>query len=189
MSGRTGTVSGSDVVELLLRQHERIRRSFADVTSAEPADRGAAFDRLRRLLAVHETAEEVVVHPAARSLLANGEQVVATLLDEEDAIRRGLADLEHVDPAEPAFLDGLATVRSAVTSHAEREEREEFPYITSEHSAARRNAMGAAVEATEAVAAAHTDGSSTPLAGSYEAITDEARAVLREALRRPADSD
>ena len=58
---------------LLLHQHEEVRRLFAEVKTAGPADRAEAFDRLRRLLAVHETAEE----HAAKQLLVELENRIA----------------------------------------------------------------------------------------------------------------
>ena len=51
-----------DVIELLERQHEEVRRLFREVQQASGEDRAEAFGCLVRLLAVHETAEEMVVH-------------------------------------------------------------------------------------------------------------------------------
>ncbi|NUP65917.1 MAG: hemerythrin domain-containing protein, partial [Nonomuraea sp.] len=56
----------NDVVDLLVRQHEEIRSLFTEVENAAPEDKAEAFRRLVRLLAVHETAEEEIVHPYAR---------------------------------------------------------------------------------------------------------------------------
>ncbi|MGO4422053.1 hemerythrin domain-containing protein, partial [Streptomyces sp. MCAF7] len=55
-----------DVVGILLEQHARIRDLFADVKGAEGDHKQQAFDELRALLAVHETAEEMIVRPVAR---------------------------------------------------------------------------------------------------------------------------
>src|SRR5205823_3632475 len=62
--------STADVVEFLLEQHNRIRQLFAETAdAATPEDREKKFFELRRLLAVHETAEEEIVHPRARRAL------------------------------------------------------------------------------------------------------------------------
>ena len=45
------------VVDLLVGQHEDVREQFEKVAKATGKNRAAAFDRLRYLLAVHETAE------------------------------------------------------------------------------------------------------------------------------------
>ncbi len=62
------TKSGKpDAVDLLLQQHERIRDMSAAVDKAAGTKvKQERFEELRRLLAVHETAEELVTHPRAR---------------------------------------------------------------------------------------------------------------------------
>ncbi len=59
-----------DVVALLMRQHGDIRNLFDEVEATEGEERRDAFRRLVRLLAVHETAEEEVVHPFVRRSVA-----------------------------------------------------------------------------------------------------------------------
>jgi hemerythrin superfamily protein len=59
----------ADAVELLMDQHEQIRGLLQEVDKAKGDRRVEAFGRLRRLLAVHETAEEEIVHPVARRSL------------------------------------------------------------------------------------------------------------------------
>ncbi|HEX2177139.1 MAG TPA: hemerythrin domain-containing protein [Nocardioidaceae bacterium] len=89
-----------DVVDLLLAQHQEIRRLFAETESTGGRARAESFDRLRRLLAVHETGEEQVLHPEARRTLDDGDQVVDARLDEENQAKRMLEDLERVGPEE-----------------------------------------------------------------------------------------
>ena len=55
-----------DVVALLMRQHGDIRNLFDEVEATGGEERRDAFRRPVRLPAVHETAEEEVVHPFAR---------------------------------------------------------------------------------------------------------------------------
>ena len=67
----------NDVVALLMRQHGDIRNLFDEVEAGSGEERRDAFRRLVRLLAVHETAEEEVVHPfAQRSRLLDALQPV-----------------------------------------------------------------------------------------------------------------
>jgi hypothetical protein len=127
MSDRPETTSENDVVQLLLHQHEEIRRLFAEVTNAASADRAEAFDRLRRLLAVHETAEELIVHPDARSLIADGDLVVDACLAEELAAKQMLVELENLGTEAAGFLPKLEELRIAVEDRAKHEEQEEFP--------------------------------------------------------------
>jgi len=65
--------STDDVVKFLKGQHDLIKDMFEEVFSAsDPKAREKAFVELRQLLAVHETAEEMVVHRvrATKSLTA-----------------------------------------------------------------------------------------------------------------------
>ena len=79
--------SSGDVVTYLKGQHEAIKALFVetlDATNAE--DQQEAFTRLRTLLAVHETAEEMMVHPRVRRKIDGGEQIAqARLTEEHDA--------------------------------------------------------------------------------------------------------
>src|SRR5919202_6146558 len=113
MSKRPETMSDNDVVALLLHQHEEIRRLFAEVRNAGPAGRAEAFDRLRRLLAVHETAEELIVHPDARKLVPHGDLVVDASLAEELAAKQILVELENLDTEAAGFLPKLEELRIA----------------------------------------------------------------------------
>ncbi|MEV4088073.1 hemerythrin domain-containing protein, partial [Nonomuraea fuscirosea] len=111
-----------DVIDLLVAQHGRIRDLFDEVERA-PADQvGAAFDRLTRLMSVHETAEEEIVHPYARRKLDNGQGVVADRLTEENKTKRMLVALHRAGVDDPRFWDRLAELRAAVTAHARSEE-------------------------------------------------------------------
>ena len=118
-----------DVVTHVHRQHETIRRLFDDVRNTAPAERAAAFQPLVRLLAVHETAEEMVVYPALLLAGSAARAVVRERKSEEDAAKNQLADLEGVDASSRQFLTGLDALREVVLEHAEAEEREVFPLL------------------------------------------------------------
>src|SRR4051794_36431643 len=95
--------SGTDVVAFLEEQHEQIKAGFEEVLATSGDDRKNAFFALRRLLAVHETAEEEIVHPAARRALADGEIVVQARLQEENEAKKVLAGLEDLDLGSAEF--------------------------------------------------------------------------------------
>ena len=56
-----------DAVALLLEQHETVRNLLVAVERETGDARLEVFQPLVRLLAVHETAEEMVIYPAIRS--------------------------------------------------------------------------------------------------------------------------
>nr|BFF04755.1 hemerythrin domain-containing protein [Streptoalloteichus tenebrarius] len=138
-----------DVVDLLVEQHAMIRELFARVTGADARNRRATFEELARLLAIHETAEEEVVHPLARRLLPGGDGVVRDRLDEEEKAKEMLARLDEMDAESPEFLSLLDELRMAVLTHAQYEERYEFLYLRQQGSPDQLARLVGAVRAAE----------------------------------------
>ncbi|MGW0523012.1 hemerythrin domain-containing protein, partial [Crossiella sp. NPDC003009] len=115
-----------DVIDLLQRQHQEIRGLFAELETAGAERRGDLFRDLVRLLAVHETAEEEVVHPEVKRL-ENGEPVVAARIGEEHRAKQLLSTLDEIGPDAEVFDTLLRQLRDDVLAHAEHEERDECP--------------------------------------------------------------
>lgn len=177
-----------DVVVLLEEQHAHIRELFTKVSQARSATtKLSAFEELRRFLAVHETAEELITHPAAR--MSDGNDVVDARLEEEDAAKKILAELDHMDLADDRFMQLFAELRTAVLAHAEAEEREEFPLLRAGQDQARLDRMARAVTAVEAIAPTHPHprtGSSMTMnlmTGPLASVIDRTRDAVTKALR------
>jgi hemerythrin superfamily protein len=185
MSGQQA-MPDSDVVDLLIHQHSLIRDLFDEVERRIGPEREEAFTRLVRLLAVHETAEEEIIHPLARRSLPGGEEIVDDRLKEERNAKEMLARLEDMDRQTPRFLTELDKLRIAVLTHARAEERYEFHRIRDELNEAQRRGLAAAVKLAEAVAPTHPhpgaeSASMNLLAGPIAAITDRVRDLIRDA--------
>ncbi|WP_141585690.1 hemerythrin domain-containing protein [Actinomadura sp. WMMA1423] len=181
-----------DVVDLLLRQHAEIRHLFDRVEASAGAERTAAFERLRRLLAVHETAEEEVVHPYARRHIEDGRDVVAARLAEENQAKQLLSDADYFGPASSDFLRRLGDLRLFVMDHARHEEEEEFPRIRAHASERDLHRMATAVRAAEAVAPTRPHvGIESPAAnlvvGPFTAAADRARDAIHKTLGKRED--
>src|SRR3954466_8961541 len=114
--------AGVDVIAFLKEQHEQIKELFARVKAAEGKAREEAFFALRRLLAVHETAEEEIVHPAARRALPDGDSVVDTRLLEENEAKQSLSKLEGMEIDSAEFKTELNFLEQSVLTHARAEE-------------------------------------------------------------------
>jgi Hemerythrin HHE cation binding domain len=181
--------STQDVVEFLKGQHNQIKDMFDDVLYASEAKaREKAFVDLRQLLAVHETAEEMVVHPRARGEIDDGEAVVDARLHEEHEAKQQLSKLEGMDIDSQEFLDALTVFRDAVVDHAEREEHEEFDQLQRELGPDDLKRMASAVQAAEAIAPTrpHPGVESAKLnfaVGPFASMLDRARDVIDNALR------
>ncbi|MEV4441026.1 hemerythrin domain-containing protein [Streptomyces sp. NPDC049577] len=177
----------NDVVALLVRQHEEIRKLMDEVLERTGEERGDAFRRLVHLLAVHETAEEEVVHPYVRHAVDGGEHVVADRLKEEDGAKRTLRQLEGMDPDDPTFVERFIRLRDAVRAHARAEETYEFARLQEGGEPARLQALAKAVRAAEAVAPTHphpgTESAAKNVAlGPVAAVVDRTRDAMRKAM-------
>jgi hemerythrin superfamily protein len=181
--------STDDVVKFLKDQHNLIKDMFEEVLSASSNEaREKSFTALRQLLAVHETAEEMVVHPRARHDIADGDAVVDALLNEEHVAKEHLSKLEAMDISSKAFIDELTSFRDAVVQHAEHEEAEEFTKLTRELSAEDRKRMAGAVQAAEAIAPtrphAGVESAKANFAlGPFASMLDRARDLMKQAVK------
>lgn len=182
------THAGDDVVDVLLAQHARIENLFRQVLVAHGQARRDIFADLTRLLAVHETAEEEIVHPAARVSMPGGHGVVDDRLAEEREAKEMLARLQDLDPDDPGFEPAFDQLRMAVLQHAKREERYEFQQLRHRTDPARLKAMANALLAAEALAPTRPhpgveSATANAALGPPLALTDRVRDTLRDAMR------
>jgi hemerythrin superfamily protein len=142
-----------DIIAVLLHQHEMVKAAFTEIMEAEPSRRQEPFDRLRALLAMHETAEEMVLRPTTRSIGAD--DVADARNEEESEATTKLAALEDMGCDDPRFETELATFYQDVLTHAQAEESLEFPRILDEVPAESRIDMGRRLLAVEAAGPTH----------------------------------
>ena len=179
----TNIEHAADVVEFLKAQHQEIKSRFQQVISATGDQRQAAFDDLRRLLAVHETAEEEVVHPRAKRTITGGETIVDARLSEENEAKQVLSELEKLDVNSAEFSQLFETFRTDVIAHAEAEEREEFAQLQLELDDEQLQRMRNAVKLAESTAPTHPhpgveSQAKNMLAGPFAAMLDRAKDAI-----------
>jgi hemerythrin superfamily protein len=179
----TKIASGKDVVSFLLSQHEQIKTLLGQVLESTGDKREEAFTQLRRLLAVHETAEEEIVHPKARRALDNGDDVVSERLEEENEGKQALAELEKLDVNSTEFETKFRDFKDDVVKHAEAEEHEEFNKLAEALDDSQLEKMRSAVKLAEATAPTHPhpgveSATANMLAGPFAAMMDRAKDAL-----------
>ncbi|WKG05628.1 hemerythrin domain-containing protein [Mycolicibacterium sp. HK-90] len=181
--------STDDVVKFLKDQHNLIKDLFEEVFSASTAEaREKAFVELRQLLAVHETAEEMVVHPRVRREVTDGDEIVDARLHEEHAAKEQLSKLESMDVDSDDFIAELTKFQQAVVDHAEHEEHEEFNKLHRKLDKHDLERMAKAVQAAEAIAPTrpHPGVESAAMnfaVGPFASMLDRARDLIGAALR------
>ena len=178
-------VQSTDDAVFLTDQHNLIKDLFEEVLSASSDEaREKAFTELRQLLAVHETAEEMM-HPRARREIKDGDTIVDARLKEEHEAKEKLSELESMDIGSKEFLSELTKFRDAVIDHAGHEENEEFKQT---QAAARPDdgRMAKALKAAEAIAPTrpHAGVESATLnfaVGPFASMLDRARDLIKQA--------
>jgi hypothetical protein len=188
MTAQTAELDAAqDVVEFLIGQHMQIRDLFTEVeTSTGQAGRDA-FERLVTLLAVHETAEEQLIHPLVRTGVDGGGDIVDDRLAEERAAKEMLARLEDLGPDAAEFPSLLAELRVSVLTHAHNEEAYEFRYLRREVAAAQLQPLVDMVRAAEAVAPTHPhpgveSATANTVAGPVVSLFDRTKDMVRRAM-------
>ena len=173
-----------DVVDLLLGQHQDVRRLITEISTATGNRKRDAFDELVRLLAVHESAEEEIVHPVIRDMGARA--LVEARLQEESEAKKALAELYDLGVHHADFDAEFEAFATDVLVHADHEEEDEFPRVREQVSLERRERMVGAVEAAEAIAptrphpAAGESATANLIAGPPLALFDRVRDAVRD---------
>jgi hypothetical protein len=177
--------STGDVVGFLKNQHDEIKRLFAETLDAtQTGSREKLFFELRRLLAVHETGEEMVVHPLARRSIAFGEGIVDARLEEENAAKHHLVSIEKMDVGSTEFIQALGELQSAVLEHARHEEVEEFTKLHEDLDVSDLKRAATMVRMAERMAPTHPHpgmelATVNMAVGPFAALLDRARDALK----------
>ena len=168
-----------DVIRFLLNQHAQIRDLFDEVESSHGEQRHDAFEELRALLAMHETAEEMILRPVTQKIAPDG--VADARNAEEQEANEVLKKLESADLESPDFDQQFAELKKSVDEHAESEEHEEFPVVLETCDLDQRQRMGRRMQAVEQVAPTrpHPSTAGSPAkqwtVGPFAALIDKAR--------------
>jgi hypothetical protein len=171
--------------DLLREQHGRVMALFSALAQATTVEeRGELFDCLRAVLAVHEVAEEVAVHPVARRLGVTGVRIVDARLDEERAAEKTIRYLEDLTPEADRFAVELAAFRQDMVLHADAEERGLFPLLELRCDPTELDQMAERIALADMLAPDHEhprgpgSAAGTIVSGPYRQMVDEVRGKL-----------
>jgi hemerythrin superfamily protein len=119
----------TNALELLMSQHEEVEMLIEEIEeTADPSEKGILFESLADKLAAHATIEEKLFYPAV--MHDSTRELLMESAEEHLSVKRLLADLMELDPADERFDAKLSVVRDQVMHHAhEEEEGELFPLV------------------------------------------------------------
>ena len=130
-----------DAIDLLQRQHDEMEHAFAQVLETEDVSaKKERFAAIADLLTVHIASEEQVFYPAVKA--ARTEDVLLESLEEHLSLKRLLADLLELDPAEQTFEPKFKVLKEQAEHHHKEEEENLFPKVKKLLDSSQRNALG-----------------------------------------------
>ncbi|HVU74518.1 MAG TPA: hemerythrin domain-containing protein [Mycobacteriales bacterium] len=171
-------------LDLLSEQHEQIKHLLARVReNAGTAAAVSDFSELRRLLSVHETAEEIVVRPLTRTEVPNGRGVAGARMNEENEAKVVLARLEKLGADSAEFAAEFPSFESAVLAHAEAEERDELAPLKAMQREGHLSQLGSSIIEAERTAPTHPHPHAKTTAanivlGPFAAVLDRVRDAI-----------
>ena len=175
----------SELVALLLADHEEAKRLLERFTNLPASQRDEAFCEVTYELVRHEVAEEEVVYPTLRRYVDGGDDIADMRIAEQAQAEQLLADMEKAGVESPEFASMFSKLRTDVLAHAEAEERAVFPELATNVGADELRHLGQRYERAKRAAPTHPHphAPDTPpgnlVMGPVAAVIDRVRDAVR----------
>jgi hemerythrin superfamily protein len=171
-----------NIVDLLVQDHRKVDTLFTDYEIAQDAARKEEVAReVTRELSMHAAVEELLVYPAVRNRAENGSQLADHAIEEHQEVKELLADLEKMQPSDPAFHARFTALMKSVREHVGEEEGELLPALTRSMDQERLESLGELAQTTKSLMPTHphprVPGTATAqlLAGPLASVADRIR--------------
>jgi len=130
-----------DAVDLLVKQHRLLETQLESlVTAGGEEARRASLAEVGDHLGVHLASEEEVFYPAIRAQSTKDELLES--LEEHLSLKRLLADLLALQPADETFQAKCKVLREQAVHHHKEEEEDLFPKVRGILDAQERERLG-----------------------------------------------
>jgi hemerythrin-like domain-containing protein len=119
-----------NALDLLKQQHEEVTKLFKQFKKLEEgstAERRELFVMIADRLSAHATIEEQYFYPSIKA--ENTEELLREAVEEHLAVKRILADLLEMEPADENFNAKMTVIMENVEHHIEEEETELFKLV------------------------------------------------------------
>lgn len=117
-----------DVTELVLHDHETLRRHFALLDDARDVTaQTAVWNGLARLLEVHAACEETVFYPALLKEGADAEDETEDAIKDHNSIKDAVHEAAKHDVGSDDWWQAVGKARTENSDHIAEEEREALP--------------------------------------------------------------
>ncbi|MDQ3904724.1 MAG: hemerythrin domain-containing protein [Actinomycetota bacterium] len=122
------TLLREDHIEVLAML-DRLEAKGRSATPQHSAERKRLVTELVMAESAHEAIEEQYFWPSVQHWLKDGRQLAAPALEQEQAAKRVLQELDKLDPDDPAFETLLRGIITDAREHIAYEEREVWPSV------------------------------------------------------------
>jgi hemerythrin superfamily protein len=142
-----------DVIELLTRDHQALRRLVEELdTEEEVARLRILFQLFVRNLAAHEAGEQQVVFPVYCDAVRAGSIEARRRTDEHEEINELLAEMRSLTPDDVGFEKRAGALSVELDAHFAAEEENVFPQLRASFSPGELMALGDRVRAVATTA-------------------------------------
>jgi fatty-acid peroxygenase len=135
--------SHAELVAAVTSQHGQIAELISRTALTDGETRREAFEAMRRLMALHEAAEQATIHPLVTTSDGEGSEVGEQRVVEEDEASNLMERLEGFDVSSYEFTVQVQLLEEAMTFHAKAEETRELPTLRGAPEADLRRAIAA----------------------------------------------
>jgi hemerythrin superfamily protein len=181
-------VQATDAIGLLKEDHRTVEQLFERWTEVRPEEgpavKASLVEQIVRELSIHAAIEEQIFYPAVREALPEGAGLVDHSLEEHQEAKDLLAEIEKLDPGDPALEDKVGTLVADVRAHVEAEEGEMFPKLAEALGPEKLEEIGKALEKAKKTAPTrpHPHAPNTPPANVVAAVPAAAVDRARDAV-------
>ena len=144
-SSRTKGVS--DPAKLLVSEHEKVERLFAEIERTQSAARrNSLVAQLDADLSAHMAAEEQLLYPVLRTEVPDGAPLAERAEKEHAEAKQVLANLVRTDPGDASFTKTVKALKKLIAAHVKEEEKRLLPKLESSLDGARLGELRGAME-------------------------------------------
>jgi iron-sulfur cluster repair protein YtfE (RIC family) len=118
----------SNGISLLKKDHDQVKMLFRQLERADSKGKMVIFHQIKGALEVHAKIEEEIFYPAVKR--ARSEDIkdeVREGYEEHKQIKRLLAEISKITPADETYDMKLKVLREDIEHHVKEEETEMFP--------------------------------------------------------------
>jgi iron-sulfur cluster repair protein YtfE (RIC family) len=137
-----------NAIEILRRDHEKVKQLFAEFDSLTDGDNGRKqeiADQVFQELEMHSRIEEDIFYPAIKNKAdKNGKKLVDHSYQEHTQVDQLISELRSLDAEDADFDDMFEELMEDVEHHIQQEESELFP--RAQHLGAELDEIGKEIE-------------------------------------------